>query len=73
MKDFLNQEITSGDLIVYPGRQGSALWMNRAIVLGFTPKGGIRVKLSDGTTKTITRIDRVVVVHTVRSEEHATI
>lgn len=32
MVDFLGNEISVGDRIVYPGRHGSSLWMNRAIV-----------------------------------------
>ena len=34
MKDFLNNDINVGDTIVYPGRQGSSLWMNKAKVIG---------------------------------------
>lgn len=32
--DYLEQEIHIGDFIVWPGRQGSSLWMNNGTVLG---------------------------------------
>jgi len=61
MKDFLDQEITVGDEIVYPNRGGSDLWMNRATVteVGMT---NLKVQRPDGPIKTIQRVDRVVVV-----------
>lgn len=61
MKDFLDQEITVGDTIVYPNRGRSKLWMNRAVVteVGMTR---LKVQLPDGTIKPIQRVDRVVVV-----------
>lgn len=31
--DFLGREIHVGDIIVYPGRKGSTLWMNKGRVL----------------------------------------
>ena len=78
MKDFLNQEIKVGDSIVYPNRLRSDLWMNLAKVTlvnaesvkTFKRKdgnvevitGSIQVRREDGTTKTITRVNRVVVV-----------
>ena len=34
MKDFLDNDINVGDTIVYPGRQGSSLWMNKGKVVG---------------------------------------
>ena len=61
MKDFLGQEITVGDTIVYPNRGRSKMWMNRAKVteVGMTK---LKVQLPDGTIKPIQRVDRVVVV-----------
>ena len=35
-KDFLGRKISIGDWIVYPGRQGSSLWMNLAEVTDIT-------------------------------------
>jgi hypothetical protein len=32
-KDYFGRKIKKGDLIVYPGRQGSCMWMNDGIVL----------------------------------------
>ncbi len=61
MKDFLNQDIKIGDTIVYPNRQGSSLWMNRAQVEEVR-LDSLRVRRSDGSVKTIRRTDRVVVV-----------
>ena len=78
MKDFLNQEIKVGDSIVYPNRLRSDLWMNLAKVTHVNAEsvktfkrkdgnvevitGSIQVRREDGTTKTITRVNRVVVV-----------
>jgi len=61
MKDFLNQEINAGDVIVYPNRKRGSMWMNKATV---TEKGDSALKIirDDGQTKTLTRIDRIVVV-----------
>lgn len=61
MKDFLNQDIKIGDTIVYPNRQGSSLWMNKAQVEEVR-LDSLRVRRSDGSVKTIRRTDRVVVV-----------
>lgn len=32
MKDILGQEIEVGSIVTYPGRQGSSMWMNFAVV-----------------------------------------
>lgn len=32
-KDYFNNEIKVGDLVLYPNRQGSSLWMNHGTVL----------------------------------------
>jgi hypothetical protein len=45
--DFLGREIKPGDLLVYPVRRGSAMWLNRlsvtqalqGSVTGFSPEG----------------------------------
>ena len=77
--DFLGQTIVSGDTVVYPNRQGSSLWMNKARVVGFkkikdadpespverlrSPSFSLKVKrVTDGITKTLTCLDRVVVI-----------
>ena len=44
MKDFLGQEIAVGDKIVYPGRSGSTLWMNAAVLEEILPTGNVRVR-----------------------------
>jgi len=36
MKDFRGRPIQVNDMIVYPGRRSSALWMTEAQVLGIT-------------------------------------
>ena len=57
MKDFLEQEFTVGDKIVYPSRQASNMWMNLAEVddralanarYGSTFVGGGGVQLTNG-------------------------
>ena len=62
MRDFLNQTVDVGDTIVYPGRRGSSLWMNRAKIIDIRANS-IRVqRVNDNAIKTIKRVDRVVVV-----------
>lgn len=69
MKDFIGNEIKEGSKIVYPGRSGSSLWMNYAVVM--EAKGGkLRVyrlkdkygRSGDESVTTLSRIDNVVVV-----------
>lgn len=50
MKDIVGREIVVGSRVAYPGRAGSSLWMNVALVTGFGEKtvysyasGGARV------------------------------
>jgi hypothetical protein len=62
MKDFLGNEIKPGDIVVYPTRQSSRMWMNRAKVTQVRSDGTLRVQRADGTVKPIVRVDRVVVV-----------
>lgn len=62
--DFLGQEIKPGDTVVYPGRQGSRMWMNQAQVLSVdqTDRGwGVKVQRTDGI-RTLSCVDRIVVV-----------
>jgi hypothetical protein len=66
-KDFLGQEIKPGDDIVYPGRQGSGMWMNRAKVLTVDPKDldgwRVKVQLPNNAIRVVQCVDRVVVIH----------
>lgn len=39
-KDFLGNAISLGSQVVYPGRQGSSLWMNYGFVEAFDPNNG---------------------------------
>jgi len=69
-KDFLGQVIRVGDTIVYPGRQGSSMWLNKAEVLEISwaestgPKVVYTLSIvrSDGRRAQITKLNRVVVV-----------
>jgi hypothetical protein len=38
MKDILGREVNVGDIIAYPGRQSSNLWLNVAKILAFEEK-----------------------------------
>jgi len=62
MKDFLQQHITVGDVVVYPNRKGSILWMNQAQVMDVSLKSIKVRRTEDNALKTLTRVDRVVVV-----------
>ena len=70
-KDFLGKPIETGDTIVYPGRQGSGMWLNKATVISIpkpktTPSGRVEYKIkvlrTDGRYTHITELKRVVVV-----------
>lgn len=37
-KDYLNKDINVGDLIVYPVRHGSEMWLNTMKVTGIEPR-----------------------------------
>lgn len=75
--DYFGIEIEIGDTIVYPGRQGSSLWMNHMVVTGITGEQDIYRKDLfnarvtgksrrgvDGPerTSTLAEVDRVVIV-----------
>ena len=69
-KDFLGNVIEQGDTIVYPGRQGSSMWLNKAEVLSVSwaestgpgVKYTLSIVRSDGRRAQITKLNRVVVV-----------
>jgi hypothetical protein len=88
MIDFLGNKITIGATVVYPGRQGSTMWMNRGLVVclnSYYPRTGdsfrddsITIRRDNGKEYDIYRLDRVVVVPdgsqvAYRLEENATI
>lgn len=73
MRDFLGQTIKPGQTIVYPGRQGAGMWMNRAIVMEVHPNG-IKVQREDGGIRVLKCMNRVVVIHQIiKGEQNATV
>lgn len=69
MVDYLGQVINTGDLIVWPNRQGSSMWMNRGYVT-WTDEGFLRVlrqpnagDIEREAHVRITEVSRVVVVN----------
>lgn len=58
--DYLGQVIETGDLIVYPGRHGSQLWISKAVVLDVNEDASLTVETESGIRKKIVRTDRVV-------------
>lgn len=76
MKDFIGREIKQGSYIVYPGRQGSSLWMNLGHVVDVTvrttwngPVDILKVQPVDpasrrplGKVVSVTCIDKVTVI-----------
>lgn len=40
-RDFFGAELRVGDEIVYPGRQGSSMWLNNAKIVGLKTKKSI--------------------------------
>lgn len=85
VKDALNNNIQSGAVIVYPGRSGSNLWMNCAVVIEIQEKhardGELRPTLkvlglsenTDGKVSyylaNVAELARVVVVHPIHYNE----
>ena len=37
--DFLGRDIKTGDLVVYPVRRGSSMWLKRVMVTGIETRG----------------------------------
>ena len=71
LKDFMNREFKKGDVIVYPGRRSSSLWMNIGIVNAIDEIDEvlkidtIKKDFSEPIRKTktkISRIDNVIIV-----------
>jgi hypothetical protein len=63
--DMLGQKISEGDYIIYPGRSGSALWVNVSRVVGiddtkYDKLTVINTKSPTKKTTSIFCIDRVV-------------
>ena len=70
MKDFLGQEINVNNTIVYPGRQGSKLWVNRAVVLEVNAlTNSVKIQRTDGGIRVLKCPNRIVVVHSIQSGE----
>ena len=70
MVDFLGQPITVGKTVVYPGRQGSRLWMNRAVILEVSANA-VKVQRNDGGIRVLKCLDRVVVIQAIGEADHA--
>jgi hypothetical protein len=64
VKDFLGREIKAGDLVVYPVRRGSSMWMSRMTVLS-TEGGKLAGNNPEGRRVALTNLDNVVVVQPV--------
>ena len=61
MKDFLGREIQRGDIIVYPNRKSSSLWMNKARVIE-VHENKLRIQRNGDVVRPLACVDRVVVV-----------
>jgi len=76
VKDYLGQEIHIGDFVVYPGRSGCCMWMNRGTIVGWVQyetgwNNGTSYKLRikkvcENWNRTI-RKDRLVTVTNVKN------
>lgn len=79
LKDFFGTDLRAGDIIAYPGRYGSSLWVNVAKVLSVNAESAVVLKAqrnySDefvGTRRTtLSRTNRAVVLHVVPEELRA--
>jgi len=61
VNDFLGREIKAGDLVVYPVRRGSSMWMSRMTVLS-TEGGKLAGNNPEGRRVSLTSLGNVVVV-----------
>lgn len=72
MTDFRGKEITVGSKIVYPGRAGSAMWLNEGTVVGLYPArmtspsdikpAEVEIERSNGKRVFVKSLSRVAVV-----------
>lgn len=60
--DFRGLEIRIGDLIAYPRRSGSAMWMQHGTVTGILTSDELDIRNEDGKDVRILRSDRVAVL-----------
>ncbi len=65
VKDYLGKEIHAEDTIVYPGREGSNLWLSAGTVEHIHPDGFLDVITQSGRRVKLVRTDRVAVVERV--------
>lgn len=64
-KDFTGREIQVNNIIVYPGRHGSSLWMNMArvnMIEWSNNRVRLQVERSSGAKTWITRLERCTVI-----------
>lgn len=64
-EDFMGKVIRVKDLIVYPVRQGSNLWMNQAVVIKIESSDKvttIHAERPDGTVVKLTKTENIVIV-----------
>lgn len=58
--DFLGRQILAGDVIVYPVRRGSSMWLNRLRVTLVLPEG-VKGLNAEGRWITVHNLNNVVV------------
>jgi len=78
-RDYFEQEIKVGDLLVYPGRQGSSLWMSHLTVTAVViqedewssrgPYAVVKGIKESGKKVSITELGRTVVVQRQLTEQ----
>lgn len=61
MKDFLGQTIKVGDVLVYPVRRRSDMWLQKAQVLGFD-QGQIKAMREDTVRVTLKHPETTIIV-----------
>ena len=62
LNDFRGIEILVGDVIAYPGRKGSSLWLSFGRVTYVFESGELSVRTSNDKDVTLLRSDRVAVL-----------
>ena len=65
--DFLGRPVQRDDIVVYPGRSGAKLWLNKARVLQ-VDEGKVHVVRDDGRHATVSITNNLIVVGDIHAD-----
>lgn len=79
LKDIVGKELNPGDMIAYPGRSGSNIWMTTAKSLeikeefncyGTDPIYSIKARKENGFVVMVDRVDNVVKIEGIQDDRY---